>query len=47
MTNTHNLTVKLPYPLRHLPPEIKARCGHFTLCETTVDRVVIEKIQAA
>ena len=47
MTNTHNFTVKLLYPLRYLPLEIKARCGHFTLCETTADRVVIEKIQAS
>ena len=103
MSNTPNsLTIKLPYPMRHLSPEIKSRggrfdsatkswslpdnaenrllagqlvaatppnsvtpeervrsvaatavellnalkLGQFTLCATTIDRVVIEKITA-
>ena len=29
ITMPNTLTLKLPYPLRHLPPEIKVRCGRF------------------
>ncbi len=103
MTNTNTLIIKLPYPFRHLLPEIKSRggrfdsatktwslpdnaenrllanqlsvaqqppptaspeervrnvaatavellnalkLGHFTLCQTTADRVVIEQINS-
>jgi hypothetical protein len=55
MSNTQNtLIVKLPYPLRHLLPEIKSRGGRFdsatktwALSDTTENRLLANQLSAA